>query len=325
MVAQILPVRAVRPATTAKPVFELVLEAIQRRVGNPHFSINITHAVPHMIAMDDVPTSPPATPQFFHGGSDYFDLQTVFSLAGVVPLYHVSRSHTAAPQARAITPIIARRSVDVCVLERYIPPISTTEIHDFFRNSGKSYLVDRLAELKLNGGTLLLIYPTRTGAQTFVSQYLNPVLEPLVRRFIFFHSLFPYLGETLSRMEAVDSVPEFPQLSDRIHQLCATLSAAPLERNGPPSTFDVVYHDVGEVRLQRSDWIEYWIHQEQPRLRDDLVRYQREGGRMPAPVGLHEATPASLARELVDGLSKSRDACGGVGIEVGVFIIQRSS
>ena len=324
MVAQILPVRVVRSAISSKPIFELVLEAIQRRIGNPQFSVNITHAVPHMIAMDDVPTSPPATPQFLHGGNDYFDLQTVFSLAGVVPLYHTASSQTSRPHSRTSTPIIARRSVDVSVLERYIPPVSTAEVRDFLTDSGRSYLVDRLAEVKSRGGTMLVVYPTKRGAETFIHHYLDPVLEPLMRQFIFFHSLFPYLGATLGKMEAVTTMPDFEGLTARISSLCAQLSSRPLEQGGPQSSFSLVYSDVGEIVLERSDWLEFWSHQEQPRIKADLVQYQREGGRMPAPMGLHEATPATLARELSDAMSKSHEPSGGVGIEVGVFVIQRS-
>ena len=324
MVAQILPVRVVRSAIQTKAMFELVLEAVQRRIDNPQFSVNITHAVPRMISMDEVPTSPPATPQFSHGARDYFDLQTVFSLAGVVPLYHAASSNSSIATSRTSTPITARRSVDVSVLERYIPPVSASEVRDFFTNGGKSYLVDRLAEVKLRGGTLLLVYPTKTGAQTFISRYLNPILEPVMRRFIFYHGLFPYLGDSMGTMEAVASTLEFEQLSLRISSLCQTLSAEPLEQYGPHSNFNLVYSDVGELNLERSDWLEYWIHQEQPRLKADLVQYQKTGGRMPSPIGLHEATPASLSRELTDAMSKSTEPCGGVGIEVGVFVIQRS-
>jgi hypothetical protein len=32
-----------------------------------------------------------------------------------------------------------------------------------------------------NGGSLLFVYPTKKGASTFKSQYLGPILDPLLR------------------------------------------------------------------------------------------------------------------------------------------------
>ena len=107
-------------------------------------------------------------------------------------------------RARLLLP--AAVSMSVC-LSATFHPYRHPKYETFFTNGGKSYLVDRLAEVKLRGGTLLLVYPTKTGAQTFISRYLNPILEPVMRRFIFYHGLFPYLGDSMGTMEAVASTP----------------------------------------------------------------------------------------------------------------------
>jgi hypothetical protein len=58
------------------------------------------------------------------------------------------------------------------------------------------------------------------------------------------------------------------------------------------------------------------------RLRQNMIDYQKAGGRMPARG--FDASPGSLAREVVEGIKSSREGAGGIGVEVGVFVIQRS-
>ena len=145
-----------------------------------------------------------------------------------------------------------------------------------------------------------------------------------MRTFIYYHGLFPYLADKLSAMDSVKSMLEFPQLTKQLTDLCTSISGRDLARNGPASNFTLIHSEIGEITLERSEWMECWIHQELPRLRADLVQYQREGGRMPPPVGMHEATPSTLARELTEGLRKGTEVSGGAGIEVGIFVIERS-
>lgn len=325
MVAQLLPLR-MNGASSSKPVFESILETIQTKVTTtePPY-ITITHAVPHMIAMDEVPTSPPATPNAAHLSEDYFDMQTIFSHAAVVPTYHSIANSLTVSSARPSNPVVAPASIHVSVLERYIPPASTQEYMDFFSISSRSYLVDRLAELSADGGTLLLLYPTKTGAKTFASQYLGPILEPLLRQFVFYNNLYTDIASTLGHMGAVDGMLGFEQLKSKIRRLCNELSRRGLPRSGPRSTFTIVHSSIGEAILDGSTWRDAYIHQEQARMRKNLVDYQKMGGRMPEPVGHREITHGMLVRQVTDGLKASREGAGGKAVELGVFVIRRTA
>jgi len=326
MVAQRLPLR-MNAASSSKPVFESIVQAIQSRVISeiPPY-ITITHAVPHMIAMDEVPTSPPATPNVVGPFSDdYFDMPTVFSHAAVVPFYHAVTNNLAPSLARPSNPVVAPASIHVSVLERYIPPTSPQEYVDFFSLSSRSYLVDRLAELSADSGTLLLLYPTKCGATAFASRYLGPIIEPLLRKFVFYNNLHTDIASTLAHMEAVDTMLSFDEMQSMIERLCHDLSLRGLPRSAPRSTFSVIHSGVGQALLKGSAWREAYIHQEQARMRKTLVEYQQMGGRMPGAVGHIEITPGMLVRQVTDGLRESEEVVEPAPIELGVFVLRRTT
>ena len=323
VIAQVLPQPAI-DTTRSKPAFEEVLEAIQaQRNSNDLSYVTITHAVPPKFEMKDLPTSPPATPNLSQGRDDYFG-QTVFTNAATVSTYHGHKSLLNNHAPPSPNTIVAPASIQVCVLERYIPPTSAQEYGDFFDSRSHSILVDRLAELSANGGRLLLIYPTRRGAETFMTRYLNPVMEPFLREFIFLNNLYFQLGTTLGRMAAVSSMLEFEDMESRIRSLCRAISRKASLRGGPASNFSLVHSERGEATVVAKTWKEWYVQQELPRIKENMVEYQARGGRMPMEVNHRELTTGVLARMVADGISNSDRESGHVPIELGMFVIERT-
>lgn len=321
MVVQALPSQA--KAADNKPVFEKVVEDIETHFTSPPY-ITITHAVSQVISMDEVPASPPATPNTTYSSDDYFQDQTIFTHAAVVPAYHSVTASSTTMLPRPSNIIAPPSSTQISVLERYIPPTTPQEVEDFFTLSRKSYLADRLRELSLNDGSMLLVYPTKRGAATFATRYIGPIIEPFLRRFILLNGLYMHVAIEMGRMAAVDGMKSFEEMKALLGALCEALVQRAPSR-GLPSRYKIIHAETAEVVLDAAQWKEWYVEQEQPRLRQHLVDYHKAGGRMPARVGQIEVTPGMLAREVVEGIRRSREPAGNVGIEVGVFVIRRTA
>ncbi|KIW10648.1 hypothetical protein PV08_11612 [Exophiala spinifera] len=321
MVVQALPSQP--KSKEIMSVFEQVVQAIQTRFSIAPY-ITITHAVSQVISMDEVPASPPATPNTNYAGDDYFQDQTIFTHAAMVPAYHSHPGPSTNVGSRPSNIIAAPSSIQVSILERYIPPTTPQEIKDFFTLSRRSYLADRLLELSAVNGTLLLIYPTRQGALTFANKYVNPIIEPFLRHFVLLNGLFMHVANTLGSLPAVEAMKTYEELREALSALCGTLSQRSLSR-GVASRYEIVHSETADVVLDRSVWVNWFVDQEHHRLRENLVDYHKSGGRMPSPRGQIDVTPAMLAREVVDGVRQSREQAGNVALEVGVFVIRRSS
>ncbi|EXJ87725.1 hypothetical protein A1O1_04650 [Capronia coronata CBS 617.96] len=320
MVVQALPSQA--KSSNARPVFEKVVEVVQGRFTSPPY-ITITHAISQVISMDEVPASPPATPNTNHSSDDYFQDQTVFTHAAVVPAYHSRPQPPAGPNPRSTNIIAAPSSIHLSILERYLPPTTAQEVDDFFTLSRRSYLADRLLELSANNGSLLLVYPTKVGGSVFASKYIGPVIEPFLRQFVLLNSLYMELAIELGQMAGVAGMKSFEEIQKLLQNMCRDLGQrAPSW--GLPSRYELVHAETAEVVLDGTLWKEWYIEQEQPRLRQNLVDYHKAGGRMPARHGQIEITPGMLAREVVEGIRHSREPAGNAGIEVGVFVIRRT-
>lgn len=323
IIAQVLPQPAIDTSDT-KPAFEEVVEAIQTRRNSANLAyITLTHAVPPKFEMKDLPTSPPATPNVTQGRDDYFG-QTIFTNAATVSTYHGHKSLLNSQAPPSPNTIVAPSSVHLCVLERYIPPTSPFEYADFFDSRSHSILVDRLAELSVRGGRLLLLYPTRTGAETFMSSYLNPVMDPFLREFIFLNNLYFQLGTTLGSMSAVSSMLEFDDMEDRLRGLCRAVSNKASFRGGPRSVFTVLHSSKGASAIDSKTWKEWFVNQEISRIKENLFEYAKMGGRMPPELNHHQLTPSVLARQVVEGIQDSSRISGGVPIELGIFVIERT-
>ncbi|ETI25594.1 hypothetical protein G647_02368 [Cladophialophora carrionii CBS 160.54] len=322
MVAQALPARP--NSADMRQVMDKVVEDIQSQFTIPPY-ITITHAYFQAISMDEVPASPPATPNAQSSSSDdYFQDHTIFTHAATVPAYHFHSGavHPGGPRPSNI--IAAPSSIQISILERYIPPTTAREVEDFFTLSRRSYLADRLLELSSDDGSLLLIYPTKRGGQAFANRYIGPVIEPFLRQFILLNSLYTEIAMKLGRMAAVSGMKSFEEMTALLAAMCEALTQRAPAR-GLPSRYNIVHAETAEVVLDRSLWRDWYIEQEKPRLRQDLVDYHKSGGRMPSRSGQIEITPGMLAREVVDGIRQSREAAGDVGLEVGVFVIRRST
>jgi hypothetical protein len=320
VVVQAMPPHAELPKTASKLVFQEVVESLQRSSSNvPYVTITHTYTTRSSITLDEVPLSPPATPNIHGGGQGYFDVNTVFTHAARVPDYHAPSSSTLTEigNPRVAAPL----SVNVSTLERYIPPTTTDEVRDFFSLGQRSHLIDRLTELSARDiGSLLLVYPTKTGGQTFLKSYKNPVLDPMLRSFMLLRGLTMAAGTALGRMDAAESLMEFGDMQEKLQQLCEALPQH--LRSSRPNKFTIAHAERAEVVLSRQTWIELFLAQESARMRQDLIEYQKSGQRMPSQG--FEASPAALAREVEQGIRESKERAGGVGIEVAVFVIQRS-
>jgi hypothetical protein len=319
MVAQAMPPYTERSLDGSKLLFEEVVQSLQQFATNVPY-VTITHAYTDrtIVNLGEIPDSPPATPNTL-GGTDYFDLNTIFTHGAQVPDYH--RPNATTGHAGRNPKVAAPSSVDVGTLERYLPPTTADEVRDFFSLSRRSHLVDRLSELAaMRDGTLLLVYPTRAGGQTFAKWYKDPIMDPLLRQFMLLRGLTTRAADALGRLESVDSLMSFDDMQTAIEQLCAEL-APQLPPIGGRSAFVIAHAEQAEIILNRQSWIELFLAQESPRMRQDLIEYQKSGQRMPSSG--FEASPAALAREVEDGIRSSKEHAGGIGIEVGVFVIKR--
>ena len=280
--------------------------------------INVFHAVPGRYTLSDLPKSPPSTPGPAVGGDSYFTSK-VFDSAVAIPDYQLD-SKLLPPSPR---PVVPPGSINVSVVERYIPPTNTNEFSEMFSFRGRSLLYDRLIELSSDDGILLFIYPTRTGARTFMQQYLGPILDPLLRTVTVVHDLHSELGRSLGQMSAVNYLDEYDHLEAQVQRFCDAL----VLRQGNVDkrvNYEIIHAAKEEMVLERSAWADdMWVKQEKPRVREVISKYFRKSKKLPTG----ELTGANLIQEVLDGVSKREYENGNPkkGVEVGVFIIKKTS
>lgn len=302
-------------------VFPTIIHSLQDETPtSPMCWINVFHALPGKFNLADLPRSPPSTPGPPVGGDDYFTSKT-FDTAVRVCDYNSSLASL--PQSPS--PIVPPSSVDVSIVERYIPPSSLNEFSEMFNVKGPSILVDRLVELSPDNGTLIFIYPTKKGAKTFTTDYLGPVLEPLLRTIVVVNGFSADMGSSAGKMVAAAALPDHDVMRLRIQNLCATLSQTSprMEKfHRKQATFSVIYAAKEEVKLDRAVWAEsWWCKQEKPRLRETVNRYFRKANR-----ASEEKTPPMIIQELLDGVASNpyRNGEPTSAIEISAFIIKRS-
>lgn len=304
---------------------ELVCDHLQQAVRALQ-GITITHAiaVPQSQVVEDFPKSPPTTPNFMVANG-YFDEPIVVTKAANVPIYHGVSGRIQEAGVHIQRRIMVRSVVDIALLERCIPPTTAGEIADFFNaDSYRSYLADRLSELAIGSGSLLLIYPTRLGGQTFARKYIAPILDPLLREMSILRGLDTDAAQRLGSMDSVDSMLSFAEMKSKVESLCTNMSDRSRALS-VRSSYKLVHCQVAEVVLDRATWMTWYVEQEQPRLKQNLVDYHKDGGRLPqGDGGTSELTAGMLTREIIEGLQKSKNEAGNVGIEVGIFMVQRT-
>ena len=293
---------------------------LQYRIPSDAY-IEVTHAVPRSSSMNQVPTSPAVTPNpRTSQAPDYFSVQNTFSKAVIATSYQdaLESSVPSSPH-----PLVAPSTIRVSLLERFIPPNSANEIQDLFTNEAPSELVNRLTELSTDGGTLLFIYPTKVGATTFKNNYLGPLLNPHLRTMAGVHGLMSDLGTNIARLEAIDHIPTFDNMVKKVKQLLSKLARS-TNPGRPPRRFDVLHQGTEMVPLDRKSWQTWYIHQEKARIQGIVKRYFQRGQRLPVTPGI---SAGAIYREIIEGLERREyDAhCPTQdGIEVGVFVIQRT-
>lgn len=321
VISQILPMNASdqRPVKT----YEMICDRIQQISLEPR-TITITHTrrISPGQVVEDFPKSPPATP-FRTGGDSYFGDQTIFTHVAEVPVHHDLRYSSQNYESLAQRHIMTAEASNI-ILERYIPPTTANETVDLFdANSCRSYLADRLPELAPGVGSLVFIYPTKTGAQIFTRRYIGPILDPLLREMSILKGLNTNAAEKLGRMKSVETMFEFGEMQEKLKALCDSMNSR-ITFQRTKTEFTIEHSERAHVVLDRDTWMTWFIEQEQQRLKQDLVDYHREGGRLPDTENVNtEVTAGMLSRDITDGLRKSTKIAGEVGVEIGVFVIRR--
>jgi len=273
----------------------------------------VFHALPGRYTLLDLPKSPPSTPGPAVGGDSYFTSK-VFDSAVAIPDYQLD-SQLLPPSPR---PVVPPGSINVSIVERYIPPTNTNEYSEMFTFRGRSLLYDRLLELSADDGILLFIYPTKTGAKTFMQQYLGPILDPLLRTMTVVNDLHSELGKNLGQMTSVNYLDEYGRLEAQVRKFCNAMT----ERQAN-TDYNIIYSAKEEVPLMRSAWADdWWIKQEKPRIRDLISAYFSKTRKLPSS----EYTSASMIEEVIKGVSQ-RDYYDGEptkGVELGIFIVKKT-
>ena len=279
----------------------------------------IIRPVPSKLNMQRIPTSPGNTPAAMPDMMDYFSMN-IFSKA-VLAVDHETRVNASLPSSPM--PIVAPSTVTLSILERYIPTATAVEYQHLFHPEGPSALVDRLVEISPRGGCLIFIYPTLHGASTFQTKYLGPLLDPLLRTLVVFHNMSADLGLNVGKLEALEHMLSFENMTAAIRRLLRSMSHSTPTPGLSQAKYQLVVSDRQTVQLDRKAWQDWWLYQENGRIRRAVMDYWRRGNRI--PMGLTEGT---IVREILDGIkqrSYDRDQEPQDGVEVGVFCIRRTA
>lgn len=301
-------------------LFGEIILGIHEKTTTPTAWVNVFHAVPGRFTLSELPKSPPSTPGPAVGGDEYFTSK-VFDSAVAVPDYQLA-SHLLPPSPR---PVVPPGSVNVSIVERYIPPTNSNEFDEMFNLNGRSLLYDRLTELCSANGLLLFIYPTKTGARTFMRDYLSPVLDPLLRTVTVVHDLSSDLGKAVGHMSSVEHLSEYDNLHAEMVRFCNRLSEGPSSLSVSPerrATYTIIHAAKEGIVLPREAWAsDWWIKQEKSRVRELVTKYFRK--KLPSS----ELTPTNLIQEILDGVAHrvNESRRGPREVEVGTFIIKKST
>lgn len=283
------------------------------------------HAVPGRFKLDELPRSPPTTPGPAIGGEDYFTIK-VFDSAVQISDYQGDSKLLPSPQ-----PVVMPSTINVSIVERYIPSSNTNEFSEIFSPVGsRSILLDRLAELSADNGTLLFVYPTRTGGRTFMREYLGPILDPLLRSITVTHDLSADLGISLGPMSSVEHLLEHDEARRRLQRLCENLtqkSSSMQQFHRKEARFSIAHASKQEVFLDRKVWAEHWwVKQEKPRVRDVVTRCFRRARNLRPD---NHAIPTDIIQEILSGVASKSSYPEGQepkrGVEVSVFVVKKSS
>ena len=301
----------IRPYDGTSTALHTLTSAIQRMYedASKRVYIHVSHAISPNTPITQIPSPSlsgnPATPHSAGFFSPYLSTGQMSSVNGADGYFsNIFNSIVVAhePAATLLTPgvsspatpgyfirspmpnpILPPLSLHYSLLERYIPPPTPTADAALF-SPKSSLLLDRVFELSPNGGSLLFIYPTRTGARQFCERYLGKVLDPLLRRLMVLYRLRDDLLWNISRMVAVEQMQEYEGLKSKVDDFCTVLSGKTrggdshtespkaASHSTPSSAFSVplsvVYAEKLMVRLNDVSWRKWWTQQEYARIRE---------------------------------------------------------
>ena len=322
------PPKPEEPDLAPTTAFPSLMSALQDKLltGSTQY-IQVTHAVPANFALTSLPSSPPTTPGITNPQEDYFTSRVFSSAVALVDRHDTftrRNDNTIIPLLHSPNLAVPPSSTDFALLERYIPPSSAQEFMDLFSLGGPSILADRLVELSPDGGTLLFIHPTKAGAETFKTDYLSPILDPILRSVITSHCLSLDIGVELGTMASVDHLVSFESLRRKINMLLRKLS------HGTGTTsktlYNILHANISTVHVHRKVWTQWYLKQEAPKIRHVTTEYLRRARKQ---IGNENVNQVMLMRSIVEGVEQRDYGHGGNpeeqgGIEVGVFVIKRS-
>jgi hypothetical protein len=277
--------------------FPVIIDAIEQATSHQTIVwINVWHAVSGRFSLGDLPKSPPTTPAPPNDGDDYFSTN-VFNMAVEVPDY--SQKAKLQPLSQSPRPAISPGSIDISIVERYIPPGGTVEFEELFSPTGRSFLSDRLVELSPDNGTMLFVYPTKVGGATFKSQYIGPILDPLLRELGTAHDLSTDILIDIGAMPAIHHLITFEDMKMRLSEFCRTLSgpisSTPHGRfNRAGTEYSIIHASKEEVMLDRDVWAkDWWNKQEKAKIQQAFQTHHIE--RAASSVGSKSASVVNKA------------------------------
>lgn len=176
----------------------------------------------------------------------------------------------------------------------------------------------------------MFIYPTKKGATTFKTGYLDPILDPVLRHMVVLRGLSADIGRDLGQLAAVSEMDDFETMQEKVQQLCDNLSTT-------ESRFFLVNSGIAKVSLDRSLWAEWYLDQERPRMKEILNKFWQNSRRTSGGIATFssagmlsdkDVSPSSLLRAIDEGIRKrpyGDDTATIDGVELGLFVIKRRS
>ncbi len=177
-----------------------------------------------------------------------------------------------------------------------------------------------------------MIYPTKAGGNTFMKDYLSPILDPVLRSMAVVNGLSASLASMLGNMTSVDRLSDHETYEARIQTLLNTISRGgpAVERvfeQGSRPRFTLAYASAEHVAVDRSTWAqEWWTKQEKPRVREAVTKYAREAQTRSSNFNERPRTSTELLQEVLKGVAEKPYPPGHEptqGIEVSCFVVCR--
>lgn len=308
------------PLSAAETAFDPILADMESNAKRMGKYIEVTYQMPPKFNMSQIPSSPAATPTTGQGMVDYFSTH-VYTRGIVAHDYEAAMAQAGSSSPR---PAVAPGSINVAMLERYIPPPSLDEYTNLFSTDMPSALVDRLFELSPKNGTFVFVYPTADGARTFFSTYLRPLLDPLLRTIASTHNLSADLPVSVGALASLhgDLLP-FDRTISKLTALLRKLSrpaSIPHQPNARPTpTFTLVHSDRSVVDIGKDALVHWWLEQEKGRIRKAVDRYFHTR-RAESTMGMTAKIEDGLRKRDYNDYDAERS-----GIEVGLYVIRRTS